>query len=214
MKSYFALLTLLVLTSVALIFLPFDKDFVVKEGGVIEVATVVLYGVLIVLLLALRKLRWFWGNFLCACCLLVLLFRELDFDKAFTTMGIFKSNFYKSESISLLEKSSGLAVTLLIVAIFFVTLKHYGKSLLSAIRQLKPPEVGVAIAVGLAMVSKLILDGLPRKLENVGLPLNSFLEENHWIFEEVFELGIPLSLLLSFYYLRLHSSEGRTRQGE
>ena len=108
MKPYVILLISLLVVSGVLIFTPFEKGFLVKEGGVIEVSTVVLYGVLIGLLLVLRNLRWLWGNILCSLCVLVLLFRELDFDKAFTTMGIFKSNFYKSDSISLLEKSSGL----------------------------------------------------------------------------------------------------------
>lgn len=207
MKPYVILLISLLVVSGVLIFTPFEKGFLVKEGGVIEVSTVVLYGVLIGLLLVLRNLRWLWGNILCSLCVLVLLFRELDFDKAFTTMGIFKSNFYKSDSISLLEKSSGLFVTLLILAIFSFTFRHYRKSLWLGIRQLKKPELGVAFAIALAMVSKLILDGLPRKLDNIGLTLSEFLQENHGILEEVLELGIPLSLLFSLHYLRLQGSE-------
>lgn len=201
MKPYLILVLSLLVVSGALICAPFEKGFIVKEGGVIETATVVLYGVLIALLVFLRRLQWFWGNFLCALCLLVLLFRELDFDKAFTTMGIFKSNFYKSETISIVEKSAGLLVILIILAVFGTTLKRYGKGLLTGIKQLKKPELGVLTAVLLAMVSKLILDGLPRKLGDIGITLNDFLHEHYGIVEEVLEVGIPLSLLMSFYYL-------------
>ena len=201
MRPYFILFALLLAISAAIMFAPFDASVVVKEGGVIENATVILYGVLIALILLLRKMRWCRGNYLSALILLVLLFRELDFDKAFTTMGIFKTSFYKSPSVPLLEKLEAFVVIVLIAVIVTVVLRYYLKNFLTGIRQHRQPELGVAMAVILGLFSKLILDGLPRKLTKMGFPTGDIVSRKHEVLEETLELGIPVSLLLSFYYL-------------
>ena len=53
------------------------------------------------------------------------------------------------------------------------------------------------VALLLAGFSKLVRDGLPRKLEKLGLGANEFLRAHHETFEEVLELAIPVSLLLA-----------------
>lgn len=213
MRPYLILFALLLAISAAIMFAPFDASVVVKEGGVVESATAILYGVLIALILLLRKMRWPRGNYLSALILLVLLFRELDFDKAFTTMGIFKTTFYKSSGIPALEKLVALIVIVLISVTFIVFLKHYQKNFLAGIRRLSQPELGVAMAVFLGLFSKLILDGLPRKLAGMGLSPGDFVTKKHEVLEETLELGIPVSLLVSFYYLCRRAKPHEEEQG-
>ncbi len=65
------------------------------------------------------------------------------------------------------------------------------------------------MALLLAGVSKLLLDGLPRKLEKVGIVANDFVLAHHGTFEEVLELAIPILLLLAVFYLRTQPERGQ-----
>ena len=63
-------------------------------------------------------------------------------------------------------------------------------------------QSGIVVALLLAGFSKLVLDGLPRKLEKAGIGANELLRAHHDVYEEVLELAIPVSLLLAAWYLR------------
>lgn len=153
-------------------------------------------------------MRWRWGNYLSALILLVLLFRELDYDKAFTTMGIFITSFNKPASVPPGGKLGALIAIALIAVIVIALLKQYLRSFLSAVRQLRKAKLGVAMVIALGIFSKVILDGLPRKLVKMGFSPGDFMPKKHGVLKETLELGIPVSLLVSFYYLCRRADAG------
>ena len=172
----------------------------VREGGVIENLTVIFYAVTILLLLVFRNMKWTWANYLAPLIVLVLLFRELDFDKAFTTMGIFKSRFYKSPDVPVLEKLIAICVITLIAIVFFALVRHYGRSVMNGFFRGAKTECGIVTAFALGCFSKVVLDGLSRKFEKLGISTSEFIIQNYGILEEVLELGIPVSLLFAIRY--------------
>ena len=178
------------------------------EGGLIENLTVWLYVILFVVLISGAKFRMTWNRVLCPFVILLLMFRELDFDKKFTAMGIFKSRFYKSADVPFIQKALALVVIMVILVVVIMLLRQNWKGLVHGVRRRWRVECGIAVALLLAGFSKLVLDGLPRKLEKAGLGASDFVRAHHGTFEEVLELAIPVSLLLAAFYLRTRPEEG------
>ena len=92
-----------------------NRDLLLREGGLIESASSL--GYFLCAALILYRGRWAYlkryGYFL----LLVFLFgfRELDFDKQFTTKGILQMNLYTSQGVPIIEKLIGLVgITILV----------------------------------------------------------------------------------------------------
>lgn len=180
-----------------------------EEGGLVENLTVWLYAVLLVVLIFGVKVRMTLNRVLCPFVILLLMLRELDFDKKFTEMGIFKSKFYKSADVPFMQKALAVVVIMIILVVVFMLLRQNWKGLLHGVGKRWRVECGIAVALLLAGVSKLLLDGLPRKLEKVGIVANDFVLTHHGTFEEVLELAIPISLLLAVFYLRTQSERGQ-----
>lgn len=201
MKPYLILAFTLLAGGAALVVFRLTPGWLLDEGGLIETLTVVLYAALIGGILYFRKMKWSPGNYFSAFIVLMLMFRELDFDKAFTTMGFFKSSFFVSPDVSPLEKTVVSLVIIAILVVFIGMLWRYRGALFEGLVRFKRPQWGVFTAFAFAFVSKIFLDGLPRKLDGFGLTLDGYLLENHQVFEEVLELGIPIALIMSLYYL-------------
>ncbi|MFP4033385.1 MAG: hypothetical protein ACLFTV_17665 [Desulfococcaceae bacterium] len=121
--------------------------------------------------------------------------RELDFHARFTTMGIFKSRFYISPEVPVLEKTIGAAVLLLLIGAMACVVKRHFRSFTRGVRRLEPGPFSGLIAIALLVFAK-TLDGLPRKLDGLGLDSPEALEQFFWIVEEVLEMGIPIFMLL------------------
>jgi hypothetical protein len=121
--------------------------------------------------------------------------RELDFDKAFTTIGILKSRFFVSPDVPAAEKLAGLiVVTILLWSVYMILSRHFA-GFLSGLRQKTPEAVGVAIVFFLLAFSKSI-DGLPRKLQPLGIDVAPEIGSFLGALEEVLELGIPIYIAL------------------
>ena len=121
--------------------------------------------------------------------------RELDFDKAFTTIGILKSRFFISPDVPAGEKLAGLiVVTILIWSVYMILSRHF-TGFLSGLKQKTPEAVGVAIVFFLLAFSKSI-DGLPRKLQPLGIDVAPEIGSFLGALEEVLELGIPIYIAL------------------
>jgi len=84
------------------------RDFWLSEGGVVESLSALGYFVCAALMLLMGG--WHYVKKYHYVFMLVMLFgmRELDFDKRFTTMGIFKSKFYASSDVPMIEKQKPL----------------------------------------------------------------------------------------------------------
>jgi hypothetical protein len=199
MKKYSILILGLLTFSSILICIGESANSIIEEGGLVETTTVLLYGIVIFVILWKKPMESSITNWLSTTGILILMFREMDFDKAFTTMGIFKSRFYKSSEVPIIEKLVAGVVIIFIITVSFLLIRHYIYSIRSEAKKNLNAEWGVFIAITLAAISKLVLDGLPRKLSNIGLESVDIIKNYHEFLEEVLELGIPIALLIALF---------------
>ncbi len=189
---------------VVLILPPDLREWVIKENGPIENASVVGY-LLAVCWLCITgfRRRSVQGYFLSALLVFSLALRELDFHERFTTMGIFKTLFYVSPKVPITEKIIVSTIVLTIFAALFWYVKKYGSGLIQALRRRENWAICITIAIALAGITK-TLDGSSGGINECCL---SFLHLNSatvaWVSEEVLELAIPLFILLAIYYTTL-----------
>ena len=168
------------------------------ESGPIEVASAVGYFVCVLYMIARGGRDFLVSRGYFVVLTLLFGFRELDFDKAFTTMGILKSRFYLSTDVPLQEKVIGLLVIALIFWTVFQLLRNHFVEFLQGLKQRAPVALGVALIFFLLAFSKSI-DGLARKLKPFGIETSA--EVSRWAgsVEEVLELGIPIYMVLTFH---------------
>ena len=168
------------------------------ESGPIEVASAVGYFVCALYMISRGGRDFIVSRGYFVVLTLLFGFRELDFDKAFTTMGILKSRFYLSSDVPLQEKVIGLLVIALIVWTVFQLLRHHFTEFMRGLKQRAPVALGVALIFFLLAFSKSI-DGLARKLKPFGIETSA--EVSRWAgsVEEVLELGIPIYMVLTFH---------------
>lgn len=187
--------SLALLAAVVLGFRESVEDVLLSESGLIERASAIGYFAcaLFMLLKGGAEFVRTRGYFI----ILVTLFgcRELDFDKAFTTIGILKSRFFVSPDVPAGEKVAGfIVVAILIWAVYKILSQHFA-GFLSDLRNKTPEAVGVTIVFFLLAFSKSI-DGLPRKLQPLGIDVSADISAFFGALEEVLELGIPIYIAL------------------
>lgn len=174
-----------------------NTDLLIKEGGLIETLSALGYFLIAGYLvhkggLSFLKTRVYFF-------LLVILFgmRELDMDKQFTTMGIFKSRMYLNPEMPLWDKALGAAVISLLLWVLYKLVRVHGLAFVRGIRDGSAESIGAGIAVSLIAISK-TLDGMPRKLESIGFASGQMLTYQFGVLEEILEFGIPVFILLAF----------------
>ena len=186
---------LAVLAAIVLGFRGAVEDILLTESGLIERASALGYFACAAYMLVKGG-----GEFIRArgyFVVLVILFgcRELDFDKAFTTIGILKSRFFVSPDVPLGEKLAGfIVISILIWSVYKILSKHFARFLLD-LREKTAESIGIAIVFFLLAFSKSI-DGLPRKLQPLGIEVSAEINAFFGALEEVLELGIPLYIAL------------------
>ncbi len=168
------------------------------ESGPIEVASAVGYFACVLYMIARGGRDFLVSRGYFVVLTLLFGFRELDFDKAFTTMGILKSRFYLSSDVPIPEKVIGLLVIALIFWTVFQLLRNHFVEFLQGLKQRAPVALGVGLIFFLLAFSKSI-DGLARKLKPFGIETSA--EVSRWAgsVEEVLELGIPIYMVLTFH---------------
>jgi len=207
MRPYlFLVLSLVIISAIIIVGFPTPPDFL-NEGAFVETSSVVLYGVTITFLLWLRPMKELKDTLLCAAVTLCLMLRELDFDKKFTDLGVFKGKFYKSAEIPIIQKLVGLFIILTLLALVITLLVRHTKPLLRGLKENHRAKYGVITAIILAFVSKAFLDGMPRKLGDFGIKTPAALIHGHGTLEEILELGIPIALLMALYFKQKERKE-------
>lgn len=176
--------------------LPMDeaaRAMFLKEGGVIETVSAVLY-----LVCAAYMLTWAHRARAWPYVVLMVLFamREADFDKRFTEVGVLKGKFLFSALVPLHQKLIGGAVIALALYVVYTIVRRDGLSFLRALRARSVEAWGWATAIGLVFVSK-SLDGLGRKLAEFGITIDPVVDLHAGALEEVLELGIGVFILLA-----------------
>ncbi|MDZ8118983.1 hypothetical protein [Pontiella agarivorans] len=175
-----------------------------NEGGWVETASWISYFVaaFFIFLKMLRSPnRW---SMLAGTMLLGM--RELDFDKRFTTMGIFKSRFYSSSDVPILEKLIALVITAVIIAALFVLVKNHLKPFIQKVKARSGASCTVLLAGGLLFFAKSI-DGLSRKLEPFGIEPSDAVNRIAGSVEECFELTGALLVVVAAVGAYLHRSK-------
>ena len=152
----------------------------------------------------LARLGWEHGSKSCwyaAIIILAMALRELDFHSQFTTMGIFKSKFYVSPKVPLLEKCIGGAITLSLAWVSLKYIRTHFKTWRLALKNKQSWSVGVGAAIVFAVLSKTI-DRNSDFLKWLVEPVHYY----PWLYvsslEEVLELAIPAFLLFAIYRYR------------
>jgi len=172
--------------------------FILEENGPLENATVIAY----VYCIAYMLLQWprtqLKINFYWLALLVAFVLRELDFDKRFTSMGILKSRFYLSADVPLLEKAIGALVILSLLAILFWIVKRHilGRSLSDILTAAKDSYVLYPLA--LIVVSK-SLDGIGRKLSDMGILISDSAVRLSAFTEEFLEFFIPVTIAYALW---------------
>ena len=124
--------------------------------------------------------------------------RELDLDKRFTTMGVFKSRFYISSDVPIAEKIIGLMVIALLLYIIISIVKNHSTNMLSKIKSSSSVHVGALSTFILLAVSK-TLDGFARKMSSFDVMISEQASMHISAMEEILELTIPVILIFTFY---------------
>jgi hypothetical protein len=199
-KRYFwiwgaALLALAALIVAAATASPDSRQWLLREHGPIESLSAVGYLVCLVTLLCLPKDRKPVAAMAMGVIFVVFGLRELGFHARFTTMGIFKSRFYISPEVPILEKIIGAAVLLILAGAMGYVAKRHFRTFVRGVRRLEPGPFSALIVIFLLVFTK-TLDGLPRKLAGLGLSSPEALEQFAWAMEEVLEMGIPIFMLI------------------
>ena len=203
MVSIFTITIILILS---LVYRIYEYPLWIEEGGVIETLTV--FGYFLCALLMLLKGRWPYIKKYNYFLILVVLFgfRELDFDKRFTTMGIFKTKFYLSSNVPVIEKLIALLVIIILLYIFISIIKNHSQGFFSKIKKKSPVHIGVLITFFILCFSKTI-DGIARKLGDLNIFIDKQTSAWFHVIEEVLELGIPLLIISTlFIYFSIEKS--------
>ena len=172
---------------------PEARDPWIREHGVVEMGTVIFYGIFLIFYACLIRLK---ATVTAPILASLMMFRELDFHSSFTTMSITKSRFFLSGEVPLYEKLvAGLVWILVVYCVIRVGL-YFFKPALSALRRGRAYAwAGVACAVN-AFLGK-AMDGLGRKLESIGIEIGDAHNKYWGAYEEVIEMGIPLYMILA-----------------
>ena len=120
---------------------------------------------------------------------------ELDFDKAFTRSGILSLRFYSGDS-PLLTKLVGGTCALFAAYVLLRTIWRGGPAALRAVRSGQVWPWFALLAGVLVVVTKLI-DGLGRKLSDVGLRISENVDQVSAMIEETGEAFIPVCAILA-----------------
>jgi hypothetical protein len=178
----------------------------IKEGGIVESLSALGYFVCVAVML-LRGGPAFAKKYHYLLILITLFaFRELDFDKRFTTLGVLKSRFYTSDMVPAGEKIIGVLVILLLLYVVYRIVKGHLASFIQGLKNRDLVDFGNLSVLAVLVFSKSI-DGLDRKLADFGVVLDPMIGVYAGVIEEVLELGIPVLIFATF---AVYLSQGRS----
>lgn len=184
------------------------QDILLREGGIVELASVWGY-VLCVLYIAHKGGKHYIAKYHYIVLLIIFcMLRELDFDKRLTTMGILKSKFLVSPDVPLIEKLIGAAFILLIVYCVVMTIVLHAKKFFADLKTCSSDIFGL-MAIGFLLVTSKLLDGAERKMKTIGVEVGFHASHYATLVEEILELGIPIVILICLkYYFNKSAEQG------
>lgn len=182
-----------------------------KEGGAVETVSV--------LLLVQGAICWFavhgragWRDWQIPAVLLLFAMREMDFDKRFTDSGLLKLRTYTGDA-PLMLKLAGAAAILFSLWVIWRILVRNGPGWWRGLRAGRFPAVAVLLAMAMVVFAK-ALDGLGRKLLDVGIVLSDGLDRHAGRVEEVLELAAWWLLALAIARLPAARAHDHPKGGQ
>lgn len=139
------------------------RDFLIEEGGLIELSSAFGHFLCVAIILYKGGLSYLKQYHYVVLLIIFFMLRELDFHLKFTTMGIFKTRFYISNSVLLVEKIVGAMVILLLLYLIFKMVHRHSREFLLGLKNYSVVSIGIFMAIVLIVVSQLV-DGIGRKL--------------------------------------------------
>ena len=194
-KTFFACLAL-IMAFVGIDMMFIDGDASLKrEGGGLETVSAVLYVVAVSVFFMLAPPQDRWRLFHVPALMALFAMRELDFDKAFTDAGILSLKLYSGDAM-LRTKLIAAAVALIVV---YVMLRTLWCGIPATLRARRAGEIWpwfALMAAGLIVATK-SLDGLARKLMDLGIVISQDVGNVASLAEEIGEVFIPVCAILA-----------------
>ena len=202
---YFVLISILVAIGSSLFMDEVGFRRVMSEWGPVELAGVVFYVMLIIILVVCsRDHRPFFIH--TALVLTIMTARELDFQIAFTSKNFLNKTFYRH---GIGPEQIGAIIAVGILALIVLAYLRYLPAWVALLRSGKPYAFSIAAAL-VSIPLSILIDGAPRVLhKEMGLPMSEGIKHFFLSFEEVLEMCIPLMLLWAF--LQFHAEKTNSK---
>lgn len=202
LKGIWAIVGFMFVVSIGISLLPAKTAvMLIRENGIIENISAMGYLIAAIWLFFKGIKNRHHASLYTGVLVVLLGLRELDFHARFTTMGIFKSRFYISPDVPLLEKSLVTIFVLLLAAGIIKYCRTYYPFFILSVREKKAWAISGVFAIAFMLLSKTIDGGFA--------PLEWFISLFYSdpkicirTLEEVMEMTIPGFILLSVFKYR------------
>lgn len=170
-------------------------DYYKSESGPFEIGAFVAMACALLALVVLAPRFAFGQGWHVAVLMLLLMARELDFDKRFTEKGVLQLRLYSGD-YALSHKIIGACVVILILVTLYRLVRHGAGPFLRGLRDRRAWSWWLAGAVVLVVVAK-SLDGLARKLAPFGIQVPPETDQLAALVEEGLEWVFPMMVILA-----------------
>ena len=184
----------------------YNRNLFVREGGLVETYTAILYFSCFAYLVMQGKLAYLKKYYYLASVPVLFGLRELDFDSRFTTGTVLRTSFYITGHIPFYETIIGVIMILVGLANVFLIIRNHRTDFLLELKKGSAHPVGVLLVTALIVTSQ-TLDGISRKVASIGLKLDPVIARCCGILEETLELGISIMLTIMFICYFRHQAE-------
>lgn len=182
---------------------PAAAKLIYTEGRLVENATVVFYGLAIIVALAVKR-PYLGLRCHTAIVLAIMAGRELDMHKSFTTESMFKISYYMKPHDPVMIRVLAGCLVLILLGVLLSYARHL-KGVLRNLWESRPHAITLAVVLVIVPVSK-IFDSSPRMARKfLGIDFPD--ELRFWLFlsEESLEFLIPVLILLAVVQYNLNS---------
>lgn len=170
-------------------------DYYKSESGPFEVGAFVAMGCALLAMVTLAPRVAFGSGWHVPVLMLLLMARELDFDKRFTEKGVLQLRLYSGD-YALSHKIIGACVIILILVTLYRLVCHGAGPFLRGLRDGRAWSWWLAGAVVLVVLAK-SLDGLARKLAPFGVQVPPEIDQLAGLVEEGLEWVFPMMVILA-----------------
>ena len=200
--SVWAIVSFVVVFSSGMSMLPAETvEKIFKENGTIETAQVVGHLIASGWLFYTGLRDKHKPSLLTGLLILFLAMRELDLHSRFTTIGIFRTKFFISPDVPMIEKAVGSVIVILLAIVIIKYCRQNYSLFFKSLRTGEAWAINTSLAIVFMGISKW-LDSGPDALEWIISFIHRDPEMVLWIVEEMMELAIPALILLAIFQYR------------